>query len=288
MSYVDISGLLNIQKNYLVNLDTSSNNPNGVTSQLTSINAGLNQISDALGNNSAAYVLTGQNTVKDILNREQQRLEAKKQSVDNAIYGEKRLVDLNNSYMKKNWEWNKIGLILCLCFFLILFFIYFHKYTNVPNFIINIIFITILSICIIWCLYIYYYGIYIRDNIYFDELSTTAPLMANPKKSTTEITNDVTSTGTGMSFNGLCIGQNCCNAPLNYNTNLSKCVSACTDAKPFWDTTINNCVVSCPKNTVQSGKSCVMAAVSAFTTMNEINQPMAFYKNEYDDYDKYK
>ena len=66
MSYVDISGLIQSQKDYLIKLDPSSN----AVLDFSSINEKLNTLATDLSSNSAAYILTGQDSVHKIISNE--------------------------------------------------------------------------------------------------------------------------------------------------------------------------------------------------------------------------
>jgi hypothetical protein len=70
----DISTLLDVQKNYITSLNVNSAAPDEIAIKLNTLNDNLAGLSSSLANNSTAYILTGQNTVSDIVSREKDRL----------------------------------------------------------------------------------------------------------------------------------------------------------------------------------------------------------------------
>jgi hypothetical protein len=59
-------------------------------------------------------VLIKQTEMINIVNNEQRRLNEKKQSVDNALEGQKRLITLNNSYRLRYAEYTKMIIIITI------------------------------------------------------------------------------------------------------------------------------------------------------------------------------
>lgn len=290
--YGDISGLLHAQQNYLSSLSLQ----NDVSGQLLTINSGLDELAKKLNSNSAAYVLTGQEKVYDIVNNEQNRLTTKKSSIDNAIQGQKRLVELNDSYAKKNWQWAKIGMILCVCFLLILGVLIINKFIDIPDVFLNLITIILLSVSFCWCVYIYYYDIYIRDSLYHDKLSSEAPILLNPKSVSDDIKNHgITTTMNGSSFGGLCVGSSCCDISSNYNTQTQTCVTECGPNK-YWYPDSNKCeAAACDTSTYTllikeaGNKICTKKSETFVSSMNQQENfsPDAFHENEFEKYQKY-
>ena len=296
MSYVDISGLIQVQQNYLGNLVTNSANPGNVAAQVSTINTNLNNLSSSLGNNSAAYVLTGQNTVYDIVQREKQRLDAKKQSVDTALSGKDRLMDLNNSYRKKYAQYTRIVVIIVFTLLVLLGISFLKKIPVIPSGLLDILYIIVIAISILLCVGILFDINFNRDKIHFDKIDTNSPYLIQPDQIDKNLSGTSAASGTTISygtgnFNGMCISQNCCPAPLNYNTSSALCVAPCSgitpnwdssnnicvgncpdSIKPFWDSvtgssSLNTCVSSCPAGEVLSGQTCIENIVSAFTTI---------------------
>ena len=59
-------------------------------------------------------VLIKQTEMINIVNNEQRRLNEKKQSVDNALEGQKRLITLNNSYRLRYADYTKMIIIITI------------------------------------------------------------------------------------------------------------------------------------------------------------------------------
>ena len=294
MSYVDISGLIQVQQNYLGNLVTNSSNPGNVAAQISTLNTNLNGLSSSLGNNSAAYVLTGQNTVYDIVQREKSRLNSKKQSVDNALYGKTRLIELNNSYRKRYAQYTRMVVIIVFTLLIILGISYLKNIPAIPSSLLDLLIIIVISVSSIWCLMILFDINYNRDKIYYDEIDTNSPLLIQPNQISKNLKGTTAGSGTTINyglgnFNGMCMGQNCCPAPLNYDSASSTCVApcsgntpnwdssnnlcigTCSGGTPFWDSvtassSVNTCVASCPPGEYSNGQTCIQN-VSGFTTI---------------------
>ena len=64
-------------------------------------------------------VLIKQKEMINIVNSEQKRLNEKKQSVDNALEGQQRLITLNNSYRLRYADYTKMIIIFTICSFFI-------------------------------------------------------------------------------------------------------------------------------------------------------------------------
>ena len=105
----DLKGLATLQKNYLDSLSDKTNDPDLSTKVATlqgQLSSAHQDFEDA--NISSSNVLTHQDKVKDIVDTEKARLLEKKQTIDNALVGKKRAIALNDSYQKKQAEYNKI------------------------------------------------------------------------------------------------------------------------------------------------------------------------------------
>jgi hypothetical protein len=85
---------------------TSAGTLSGIQRNLASIdssfNSGINALNTALARQDVTY---------NIVSNEANRLQQKKQSVDNAYDSTRRMVHLNNNYQKRYWDYTKIIMI---------------------------------------------------------------------------------------------------------------------------------------------------------------------------------
>jgi hypothetical protein len=287
--YVDIAGLISVQKNYLANLQTNSSTPTEVANEIIDINKNIDRIGVALSHNSSAYILSGQKTVYDIVQREQDRLNSKKDSVKNATEGQNRLIELNTNYKKRYSAYTNMIIIGIITLILLIIILFMRQIPMIPPFVLNTATIIILVIATLMISRIFV-DINIRDSIYYDELDTNSSFMKQPKGILADISNNVTrsSNGLGSNFNnilsdtGFCYGASCCSG----NT--------------FWDEASDVCVpfVSCDAgkvrnaltNTCDSPES-TTPTISSMTTMNSAYQSgdisiADFSPSEYSKYGK--
>ena len=130
--------------------------------QLDQINAGdqQSQIDMIRGNLKTIYqklittdndVLTKQSEVIDVLNREKSRLDLKKQSIDSAILSRERLIQMNDNYVKRNYQYIKI----CVAVMVILFTLLLLHVLDANIFIFVPVFSVVSILCIGYCIYTY-------------------------------------------------------------------------------------------------------------------------------------
>jgi hypothetical protein len=232
-SYMDISGLVEIQKTYLANLPTNTTGTAEVANDLQRLNSSINGVSTAIGNNSTAYILTGQNAVYDIVSREKNRLDDKSSAIRGAESNQIRIIELNNNYKKRYAAYTEIVIVIVAALVILLILARMRSVGVVPVMILNLVTSLVLVSTLIYCGRKYLDIIY-RDRIYFDELDTNSPWM----KSTATIAKDVSngilsSNGVGNSdkyVNNISMGWGCFG---------ERCCSTST----VWDTATNTCIV---------------------------------------------
>ena len=126
-TYSDLSGLFFIQQQYLADLSALSGGGTSVAGYLTDLASKLNTTYNnfPIASASANYTLDHQSDMKNIIDEENRRLLEKQQSVDNAIFGQKRMADFNNSYTQKYLYQSKIiiAIIIAVLLYLILLMI---------------------------------------------------------------------------------------------------------------------------------------------------------------------
>jgi hypothetical protein len=197
--------------------------------------------------------------IKDILTDENTRLREKKQTIDDAIISQNRIIHFNDNSRKIHGAYIRI-LIVFTIILAILWIVTTIKemITFIPDWIFDI--ILVLTICIgVIIIYNYYIEIIRRNRYNFDELNNSPP-------TTKSTDSDVSNASNGNIMGGLldiCIGKDCCNPRPAGNVPIST-----TDIYTIWDETTSKCI----KET--------------FTTMENGTIPKEEY--EYTNYSPYK
>lgn len=166
--------------------------------------------------------LTKQTSIMDMVNSENQRLANKKNTIDQAVENQKRIIYFNDNSRKVSSAW--LGIIITITIALGALFlvrvIYFHDY--LPDMLFNILIIAIISTTIL-VVFNYYKGIRARDNYNFDELRFKKPKMADP--------NETSVPSSSIAPPTTCIGADCCiiatdtDPGTQWNPILGKCMS---------------------------------------------------------------
>jgi hypothetical protein len=269
----DLTGLFNIQKDYLAGLAQSAGTDTELTGKVTSLQSNLDTLYKNFdqSNQSSSAVLARQREVSSIIDEEKSRLEQKKQSIDNALVGKKRAIDLNEAYRMRQSQYLKIKVVfvvvLAICIILTLLQ---RRFPIVPS-----IFVTLLNMIVIlmggiYCLFIYS-SISSRSPMNYNELD-----LAGPEAPTaSEIAANQVAAGKAGNLLGTvnllgCVGASCCSAGTKWDNEKSKCVPApATPATPA--------TPAAPASTPPT--------VGGFTTMEQ-SGPIAHSPSEYDSYGK--
>lgn len=146
--------------------------------------------------------------IKQILTSENARLTQKKQTIDEAIVSQNRIIHFNDNSRKIHGAY--IRILIVFTFILAIIWIVTtlkQMIAFIPDWIFDI--ILVFSICIgVIIIYNYYIDIITRNRYNFDELNNAPPTI---QKSTDS---DVSNVSNGDIMGGLtniCIGQECCN-----------------------------------------------------------------------------
>lgn len=238
---------------YINTMGTSNNELNNFYNKLSNINTSLNSLNEIQKNG-----LSEQNNVKSIINYEANRLQQKKQTIDDAIISQNRIIYYNDNSRKIYAAYLRILIVITIILAIIWVV---TTIKNIITFIPSIIFdiILVLTICIgVIIIYNYYIDIIRRKRYNFDELNNAPPTTNSDSNSDSNITN-------GDIMHGLvniCIGQECCNPK----------PSGANDDNKYtkWDETTSKCV----KDT------------DTFTIMNNETKPKEEYEYAY--YSPYK
>lgn len=224
----DLKGLVALQKNYLDILDSKQGDPeftNKIDDLQTQLENAHKSFKDA--NVSSDNVLTRQEEVTDIVTTEKDRLILKKQSIDNALVGKKREIELNDSYQKKQAEYNKIKLAWVIALAISVLSILLKKQLSfVPSFIFDLV-----TIIVLFGASIYTISVLVevsrREKINFNKLDLPEPIVrtadelrAAAAAAAKEEGGDLLS---GMNLYG-CVGSYCCSPGTKWDNDVSKCV----------------------------------------------------------------
>jgi len=233
---------------------TTISNINPQSSPLTDT---MKEYSDRVSNSLDIQrnALARQNEVKNILISETDRLASKKQTIDDALKSQGRLIFFNDNSRKRYAAFLKI--IITITLILAILFVLNLLQTNFesmfPYWLWQI--LVILTICIgIIYIFILFAEIQRHSNYNYDELNLNAPDVANPNPG-------VGANGASSSNSANLTGQSCAD-------------DSCCDVGTTWNATAGKCVPSTSTYTKQG-----------FTTQRIINPVDAF---EYSEYAPYK
>ena len=240
-AYIDLKNLVDLQRNFIGTAGAADGNiaaVNELDTKLQTLSTALNAAGNSIG-----PTLTYQTEVHTILDREKARLEAKKDTIDSAYMGQQRMVDLTNSQTKKNKAYNLILIVAVITFLVVLGIKQVYDNGIIPNTVLDIMNILILSIGIIYCV-VLYMDIYNRSNMDFDQITLDQPY----RKSQAEIDADRAKqlargqlSDATAGENAGCVGAQCCPVGSTFNEFNKICVSdvaplgSINEAKAFYD-----------------------------------------------------
>ena len=214
--HFDLTSLLNLQKNYAMNLDgINISGAEGQDPAITTLNDKLKTINvDVQSSQTAASkTLLNQNTVNDILNTENERLLAKKANIEIAAQGQQRMINLNNNYQKRYAVYSKILMVIVGIVVVIILLNFLSTYlTIIPQSIYILLYIVIITGSLIYIITLYSILVS-RNPMNYDEVMLPQPTNVGDKVLGATPTNasgvsaDYTNTF-GPYYN--CLGQQCC------------------------------------------------------------------------------
>lgn len=172
-------------------------------------------------------VLIKQKDMIQIIDNENNRLQEKKQNVDNALEGQQRLITLNNSYRLRYADYIKILIIITISISIFVFVSLARKYIPFfPEVIYNITLILLIPITII-VLYYKYIQLISHNKLYYDELEFTPPKMLSEEDKLKEkVAYKTNLLKSGDILGGLegCVGAQCCSGNTIWDSGNSVCV----------------------------------------------------------------
>jgi hypothetical protein len=173
--------------------------------------------------------LTKQTSMMDMVKSENQRLVDKKNTIDQAVENQKRIIYFNDNSRKVSSAWLRIIITITVALGALFLVRLISHHGYLPDMLFNVLFVAIISITIL-VVFTYYKGIRARDNYNFDELRLKAPHMADP--------NATSVPSSSIAPPATCIGSQCCviatdeDPGTQWNPILGKCMSAVPTGSP--------------------------------------------------------
>lgn len=227
VSYVDVAGLMSILQNYLVSSPLIQNQHGDqldTSTELQTIHQNLNQISNALSSNTSGNILSQQTGVDAIVSNEMNRLQLKKDAIDSALTTQQRMMQVNDTYIKRQRQYVKMLVAVSVSIVIMIFLSYFTFMYPEWNALASIVYVILIVSTFIYCFWTYYAMIQ-RDPIEYDRLNMQqVPFPVNDKTYGTKPINSAGDTNVGY-----CAGEDCCNSPgVVWDASKSVCVMTTT------------------------------------------------------------
>jgi len=225
---IDLQSLIDLQKNYVLNLQripTGGQNNTSVQSNVTELNKLLVDLQSAYENSSssASDLVLNQDDIYNILQTENVRLENEEKNVNAAITGQKRMMQINNSYGARYTEWNKIFIVIVITCIIAILIHYENKvFGIIPEALRTIISIITIGVSI-FIVVLLLLKIASRDNMDFDKLKNPPPpdtSSSDDSGATTDEDGDQDLTDTAVA----CSGAQCCSDGMTYDSAQNVCV----------------------------------------------------------------
>jgi hypothetical protein len=174
--------------------------------------------------------LTKQTNMMDMVKSENQRLTDKKNTIDQAVENQKRIIYFNDNSRKVSSAWLKIIITITVALGALFLVRLISSHGYLPDILFNVLFIVIISITIL-VVFTFYKGVRARDNYNFDELRLNPPHMADPNATSSVPSSSIAPSAT-------CVGSQCCiiatadDPGTHWNPILGKCMSAVPTSSP--------------------------------------------------------
>jgi len=265
-----------LKKQYLFDLGTIARNgsvPVGSDINTLQNNLGNVYTNYLSANSSVNYALDHQKDMQTIINTENDRLNAKKQQVDNIISSQQRIVELNESYRKRQSQYIYIIIVFVIALILYIFIVKLKIFLPfIPDAVIDLLLILLVGAAVVYIIYIYK-NISYRDNLNYDNIIVGPP----PSQDASGIIlSQQAASASGNLLQSVynpnnCVGQSCCSANSVWESSIYKCIDKCDSGKyNVVNGNINGstCVTAtdCSNNGYKiCGNSCVSQSQSCFT-----------------------
>ena len=218
-TWFNINNIVQLQKDLIY--DLSGNGSLLSQRAINNVVGNLNTISASIQNTSVLPTLTYQNEVNSILERENTRLAERKQAIDAAEMGQKRLVDLTTSATHRNKALNKIYIVITVALLVYLGIRLLINTEIVPTFVTDIMVIILVAGTLIMIVTMYY-DYDRRNNMDYSMIN-----LGEPSQMTGSTSAAATASSSAnlldMRFGG-CVKEACCTEGSTFNEKYSICV----------------------------------------------------------------
>jgi hypothetical protein len=226
-----LSNVFEIQNNYLSNMDANklinANQSVEVAKYVSDLQKKLQNTSETYekANTSSNALLTEQEKVKSILEAEQDRLDEKKEIIDNALFLEERKNLFTDTQRLEYSAWTKIMLVIVimLCIHIGLRMISGHYGENMPqagNVVLTLLQVVNFTVSGLIIMYMYL-NLQSRSEINYNRFNIPPP---NPDDFVTDSTS--TPSSTLLQSLGVCYEDSCCGEGTHWDSATSNCVSS--------------------------------------------------------------
>lgn len=223
---MDFSSILNQESTYLSSLaNVFPLNLGTATSNLNIVNTQLGALAGKIDVSGTQAITSRQADMSNIISNETDRLNAKKNSIDQAMDSQKRLVSLNQSYSEKYSQY--IFIIIIMVVALVLFLGILMVQQNMENPPSG--FFTFLQIIVLGGAFIYamiiYNNIQSRNNMNYAELAVTTPLPLTAEQIAAQSAAQ-TKAGNLLGSQNLsgCMGSTCCGTGSIWDVSSQTCI----------------------------------------------------------------
>ena len=216
-SYLNVEDVIKYDKDLLKSVSQVDGKDKEKTQKL---NEKINDLSELVKNKNGENIILQQNALTHLVKEESDRLEAQRKSIEIAKESQERIITLNENSVKRHSEYLKI-FALCV---VELLFILILSLLGIPSSIFMILSIITGSFVVIYASHMYI-SIISRDNIYFDELSSDAPIQASKNNVRKVDASGNTIDESGNSIGTItCSGNACCSTGTMWEPKVQKCV----------------------------------------------------------------
>lgn len=273
MSNDTISNIMKIQQTQLADIRSIADRNPAMSANYGPAAISLeNSLANLTGmlNSSALttdHVLTHQNDMVNIVADETDRLAQKKDSIDSALTGQKRLSLMNTSYRKRYAQYTLIvvSFAVALAIFILLYFLK-QWFPWIPSGTFDILSIIVFAIAVIYALNVYM-GTTGRDPINYDEIAPPPPKYLSQSEQNA-VNRKLSLSGNLMGGLAGCIGSQCCSDGTQWSPEVGKCLPATTlSSVPYSvPTGMSSAPASVTTTTVSPAPATVAPATVAPTT----------------------
>jgi hypothetical protein len=168
---------------------------------------------------------TAENTTRNILQAENQRLIDKQTEIRNAKFGQNRIIDLNRDQMKRTTAYTKVGILTVISLGIVLVFRLLGDV--IPDSVMTLIYVILLSVCLFYGIYVYT-DVNGREKTNYDRYDIPPPVINLSDEEKAKQLAAAIKAGDLLAANDnkVCSGQACCDYNQAYDSSptVNKCV----------------------------------------------------------------